>query len=102
METQATGDRVQQLRVGHRDGDDLGDIELEKVDVVERAVDARVANADENQERDRNEVAHSRGYGRVATMHWSGGHLGRLAEIDRLVYLPIATRKAAEGLGLCV
>lgn len=48
METETSGDRVEQVGVLDRDGDDLRHIELEEVDVVEGRVDMRVSDNDED------------------------------------------------------
>lgn len=77
VQAQATGDRVQQARVGDGDGDDLADVELEEVDVVEDGVDVRVAEGDEDEEREGDEVEGHGHEGRVAA-GWGddGGHGG--------------------------
>ena len=73
VQAQTTGDRVQEPGVCDGDGDDLGDIELEEVDVVENAVDVRIANRDENEEGQGDEIeshGHERG---VPAGWWHGG-----------------------------
>jgi hypothetical protein len=57
VQAEAPGDRVEQVGVLDRDGDDVGDVELEEEDVVEEAVDVRVADEDEDEEGDGDEVA---------------------------------------------
>lgn len=79
METQAAGHRVQQLGVVDGDGDDVGDIELEEVDLVQGAVDVGVADEDEDEEWQGDEVEDGGDDGGVAPGGRSllGGHRGR-------------------------
>lgn len=77
MQAQTTGDRVQEVGVGDRDGDDVGDIELEEVYVVEDTIDVGVADRDEDEEGDGDEVEHGGHNSRVAPMDWRGGHAGQ-------------------------
>lgn len=67
MQAQAARDRVEQVVVVDLDGDDVGDVELEEVDAAEDAAGARVANADEDEEWNGDEVEGGGHEGRVAT-----------------------------------
>lgn len=66
MQTQAPGDRVEQVGVLDGDGDDLGDVEGEEVDVREDVVVVGVADDDEDKEGNGDEVEDASGDGRVA------------------------------------
>lgn len=56
MEAEAPRDGVEQVRVLDGNGDDVGDVELEEVDVVEDGVFVGVADEDEDEEGDGDEV----------------------------------------------
>ena len=83
MQTQTPRHRIQQLRVGYRNGDDVGDVELEEEKVVEDAVDVGVADEDEDEEWQRDKIQHHCDNGRVASS-LGASHRGRrgLAFVD--------------------
>lgn len=70
METQTASHRVEELRVCDADGDDVRDVELEKVELVEGTVDVCVANQDHDEEGDGEEVEDGGGDGSVAPGRW--------------------------------
>lgn len=66
METQAPCYRVEQLGIGDCDGDDLRDIELEKVQIPENSDVVCVADEDEDEKGQRKEVENRGDDGGVA------------------------------------
>lgn len=62
MQAQAAGYRVEKLRIGDGDGNNMRDVELEEVEFVEHGVDPDVANHDKHKKGYRDEVAQARGY----------------------------------------
>lgn len=74
METETARYRVEQLRIGHGNGDNLRDIELEEVDIAQDGDVVRVADEHEDQERQRDEVQQA-GYdgGVAASLGCCGG-----------------------------
>lgn len=81
MQAQATSDRVEQPRVLDGNGDDVGDVELEEEEVIEDAVDVGVADEDEDEERQGDEVEQRRDNGRVAP-GVGAGHGGLLGFVS--------------------
>ena len=70
METQTPSDRVEQVGILNGYRDNMGDVELEEVDVGENVVLVRVSDDDENKKRDREEVKDGGGGGGVSASIW--------------------------------